>query len=86
MRPSWRNQQRGSSCLHRDRVREPTAPTHPHLLGSGSRTSLLTVRAWLFNKGVLLKADQLTVADIAAVARANANRAWRRGTQWRDVR
>lgn len=32
------------------------------------------VRAWLFGKGVLLKADQLTVADIAAVARANANR------------
>lgn len=30
------------------------------------------VRAWLFGKGVLLKADQLTVADIAAVARANA--------------
>lgn len=33
---------------------------------------IATVRAWLFNKGVLLKADQLTVADIAAVARANA--------------
>ena len=30
------------------------------------------VRAWLFGKGVILKADQLTVADIAAVARANA--------------
>lgn len=30
------------------------------------------VRAWLFGRGVLLKADQLTVADIAAVARANA--------------
>ena len=30
------------------------------------------VRAWLFSKGIILKADQLTVADIAAVARANA--------------
>ena len=30
------------------------------------------VRAWLFSRGVILKADQLTVADIAAVARANA--------------
>jgi len=43
------------------------------------------VRAWLFNKGVLLKAGQLTVADIAAVARANANRMARGGGQG-DVR
>jgi hypothetical protein len=33
---------------------------------------IASVRAWLFSKGVLLKADRLTVADIAAVARANA--------------
>jgi hypothetical protein len=39
------------------------------------------VRAWLFGKGVLLKADQLTVADIAAVARANA-RSMARGAGW----
>ena len=37
------------------------------------------VRAWLFSKGVLLKADQLTIADIAAVARANASRIARGG-------
>ncbi len=33
---------------------------------------MASVRAWLFSKGALIKADQLTVADIAAVARANA--------------
>lgn len=32
------------------------------------------IRAWLFSKGVLLKADQLTMADVVAVARANARR------------
>jgi hypothetical protein len=37
------------------------------------------VRAWLFSKGVLLKADQLTIADIAAVARANARSMARSG-------
>lgn len=30
------------------------------------------VRAWMFRNGVLLKADQLSIADIAAVARADA--------------
>jgi hypothetical protein len=30
------------------------------------------VRAWMYQKGVILTADQLTVGDIAAVARANA--------------
>lgn len=38
---------------------------------------MAAVRAWLFSKGVLIKADQLTVADIAAVARANVRRAAR---------
>lgn len=42
---------------------------------------IASVRAWLFNKGALLKADQLTVADIAAVARANA-RSMARGDGW----
>ena len=36
------------------------------------REFMSDVRAWLFSKGIILKADQLTVADIAAVARANA--------------
>ena len=36
------------------------------------REFMSDVRAWLFGKGVALKPEQLTVADIAAVARANA--------------
>ncbi|UOF76779.1 coil containing protein [Caudoviricetes sp.] len=31
-----------------------------------------SIRAWLFSKGVLIRVDQLTQADISAVARANA--------------
>jgi hypothetical protein len=46
----------------------------PASVGKWVKDFIADVRAWLFNKGVLLKADQLTVADIAAVARANANR------------
>lgn len=36
---------------------------------------IAAARAWLFGKGVVIKADQLTPADIAAVARANVRKA-----------
>lgn len=44
---------------------------------------MAAVRAWLFSKGVILTADQLTAADIAAVARANA-RGFARGGEIGD--
>ena len=43
----------------------------PNVVHQWVKDFIADVRAWLFNRGVLLKADQLTVADIAAVARAN---------------
>jgi len=44
----------------------------PITIGKWLADLTAAVRAWLFGKGVILKAEQLTVADIAAVARANA--------------
>ena len=44
----------------------------PITIGKWLADLTAAVRAWLFSKGIILKADQLTVADIAAVARANA--------------
>jgi len=44
----------------------------PITIGKWLADLTAAVRAWLFSKGVILKAEQLTVADIAAVARANA--------------
>ncbi|MBP7484959.1 MAG: hypothetical protein KA781_06595, partial [Aquabacterium sp.] len=44
----------------------------PITIGKWLADLTTAVRAWLFSKGIILKADQLTVADIAAVARANA--------------
>ena len=44
----------------------------PSSVASWVKDFIADVRAWLFSKGVLLKAEQLSMADIAAVARANA--------------
>ena len=44
----------------------------PITIGKWIADLTAAVRAWLFSNGIILKADQLTVADIAAVARANA--------------
>lgn len=44
------------------------------------REFMSDVRAWLFGKGVALNPEQLTVADIAAVARANARSMARGGS------
>lgn len=44
----------------------------PITIGKWIADLTAAVRAWLFSKGIILKAEQLTVADIAAVARANA--------------
>lgn len=44
----------------------------PITIGKWLADLTAAVRAWLFSKGIILKADQLTVADISAVARANA--------------
>jgi hypothetical protein len=51
----------------------------PASVGKWIKDFIADVRAWLFSKGVLLKADQLTIADIAAVARANARSMARSG-------
>lgn len=52
----------------------------PITIGKWLADLTAAVRAWLFSKGIILKADQLTVADIAAVARANARSMARGGS------
>lgn len=44
----------------------------PNAVKQWFKDLLATVRAWLFKRGMLVKAEQLTEADIAAIARSNA--------------
>lgn len=46
---------------------------------------MASVRAWFFRNGIVIKADQLTIADIAAVARANARSIADNGLQQNEV-
>jgi len=55
-----------TELYERDRANAPSA------VKQWFKDLTAAVRAWLFKHGVLIKADSLTVADIAAVARANA--------------
>jgi len=55
-----------TELYERDRANAPNA------VKQWFKDLLATVRAWLFKRGMLVKAEQLTEADIAAVARSNA--------------
>ena len=53
-------------------VYETNRTNAPASVKQWMKDMIAAVRAWLFSKGVIVSAEQLTVADIAAVARANA--------------